>query len=86
MLDPLIDRKDGQVPGSRQPAMVEDRSEVTQNADGSIGAGDDLLDEGGTRQVQHVPGDRLATMVQQVIRFRPQNRPPCLVHFVLLVT
>jgi len=67
VLDALVYREDGEVPGSGQPAVVEQLGKAPQHRDGAVRAGVDPVDEVGPRQVEPVPGYGLALVLQKIL-------------------
>ena len=68
MLDSLIDRQDRDVARSGEPAAAEQRLQASQYAHGPIRWAVDPVHEIGTGQVQAVPGNRPALMLEQAGR------------------
>ncbi len=52
VLDALVDRQDGEVTTTRQPAMVEERLETAQNANLPVAAEMHFFEPIGSRQVE----------------------------------
>ena len=68
MLHALVHGKDGEVARPGQAAMIEERRQRTQHAVGAVRGCNDLIHEVRPRKVQHVRRDRLALVLQKVLR------------------
>ena len=68
MLDALIHGKDRDVARPAQAAVTEERLEAAQDARVAVADRPDAIDEVGAGQVELVAGDRLAAVLQQVLR------------------
>jgi hypothetical protein len=64
VLHPLVHRQDRQIPGTGQPAGVEDVLQVAQHGRAPVTAREYPVHETGSRQVQPVPGDRPALVAR----------------------
>ncbi len=82
VFDPLIDGQDRHVSGACESAVIEDRLQVPQNAGGPVRGGEHVVDERRPGQVQRLPGDGLALVVQHPVGVASENLPHGVAHLL----
>ena len=68
MFDALVDRQNGQVAGAREPTGVVQAGEVVDDALIAVAGAEDPIDVIRPRQVQTLPGDPLAFVLEHLLR------------------
>jgi len=73
MLDALIHREDGQVPGTAQAPVVIHLLQRPQHGDGAIAGSRDAVDEVRARLAQPRCRDGLAAMTEEALGVLPED-------------
>ena len=86
VLDALVDREDGDVPGAAEASVVEHASEVAQHRRRAVAVGEHLArGSSGPGRVRCSAGNALARVAQEVVRFVAEKRLEVGAHVLVLM-
>ena len=74
VLDPLVDREDGDVAGPAEPSVVEQRAEVAQHRRAAVAVGEDPVEVVGPRKHQVLRGEGLGRVAEEGVRILAEER------------